>query len=128
MTIMIVSFVEDVHALAVMRELSVLGASVELLDLSDFPLRQTLSMTFKDRSRQFILKRDGGAELDLAEVSAVWWRRPQAFELPKAMTDTGHRRFVVSEGTTALQGLYRAIDAFWVNEPSRDAAAHHKPW
>ena len=46
----------------------------------------------------------------------------------EAVTDRTQRRFAVSEATTAWQGLYHSLDAFWVNDPVRDAAAHHKPW
>jgi len=44
------------------------------------------------------------------------------------MTDPAHRRFAVSEAATAFQGLYQSMDALWVNDPFRDAAAAHKPF
>ena len=39
-----------------------------------------------------------------------------------------HRRFAYSEAATALDGLYQSLDAFWINDPRKDAAANHKPW
>ena len=42
--------------------------------------------------------------------------------------DAAHQRFAHSEAMTAFQGLYQALDADWVNEPGRDAAAAHKPY
>ena len=37
-------------------------------------------------------------------------------------------RFANSEATTAFQGLYQALDVYWVNEPALDAIASHKPY
>jgi glutathione synthase/RimK-type ligase-like ATP-grasp enzyme len=129
MTVLIISSPDDVHAQAVMTALAVRREpEVELLDLSGFPRSLTLSMAFEDGKRQFALGRPGGKTLDLDRVHAVWWRRPQPFVLPEAMTDAAHRRFAMSEAMTAFQGLYQSMDAVWVNEPLRDAAASHKPF
>ncbi|HUC61497.1 MAG TPA: alpha-L-glutamate ligase [Alphaproteobacteria bacterium] len=128
MTILVFSSLKDAHAPAVMAALTASGALVELLDLSEFPQRLSLSMEFEDGGRRFALVRKGGARLDLADVTSVWWRRPQPFAFPEAMADGARRRFAFSESSTAFQGLYAALDAFWVNEPGRDAAAAHKPW
>jgi glutathione synthase/RimK-type ligase-like ATP-grasp enzyme len=129
MTILIVSNLQDRHAQAVMEALADRGESaVELLDLSLFPTRLTLSMAFEAGERGAVLARPGGGRLDLADVRAVWWRRPQPFGLPASLTDPAHRRLALSEAATAFQGLYRSLDTFWVNEPGRDAAAAHKPF
>jgi glutathione synthase/RimK-type ligase-like ATP-grasp enzyme len=128
MNVLIISSLEDVHARAVMEALSARGAAVELLDLAEFPTRLALAMAFEDGERRFVLRREGGGRLDLSSVSAVWWRRPQPFDLPATVTDPAHRRFAISEAETAFAGLYNSLDAFWINDPRRDAAAHHKPW
>jgi len=128
MTVMILSSFEDPHAHAVMEALASRGTEVELLDLSEFPTRLALTMAFDDGARRFLLRRTGGGELDLATISAVWWRRPQPFRLPANVTDPVNRRFAMSEATTAFSGLYQSMDALWVNDPVRDEAAHHKPW
>ncbi len=129
MTLLIIASPDDVHAQAVMAALAVGGEpEAELLDLSGFPRSLVLSMAFEDGKHRFALGRSGGQTLDLDRVRAVWWRRPQPFVLPEAMTDAAHRRFAVSEATTAFHGLYQSMDALWVNEPLRDAAAAHKPF
>jgi glutathione synthase/RimK-type ligase-like ATP-grasp enzyme len=128
MTILVFSSLQDSHAPVVMRALTASAERVELLDLSDFPQHLSLAMEFEGGARRFTLARKGDARLDLADVTAVWWRRPQPFGLPSEMRDAAHRRFAHSESSTAFHGLYRALDAFWVNDPSRDAAAAHKPW
>jgi hypothetical protein len=125
---MILSSYEDPHAHAVIEGLRARGVGIELLDLSDFPTRLALSMAFGKGERRFALRRKGGGCLDLATIGSVWWRRPQPFRLPQTLRDPAHRRFVISESSTALFGLYQALDCFWVNDPARDEAAHHKPW
>jgi glutathione synthase/RimK-type ligase-like ATP-grasp enzyme len=128
MTVMILSSFEDPHAHAVMQALKSRDVAVELLDLSEFPTRLALSMAFEDGARRFLLSRFGGGRLDLSTITAVWWRRPQQFRLPASITDPVHRQFAISEATTAFSGLYQSLDAFWINDPVRDEAAHHKPW
>lgn len=128
MTVMILSSFEDPHSHAVMEALRERDVKVELLDLSEFPTRLALSMAFEDGARRLVLNRLGGGRLDLSTIGAVWWRRPQPFQLPESMKDPVHRRFAMSEASTAFSGLYQSLDAFWVNDPVRDEAAHHKPW
>src|SRR5215468_8198067 len=120
MTVLILSSVTDVHAHAVMTELAARGAAAEIVDLSDFPTRLSVSMAYRGGSRQFRLRRADGGELDLSAVHAVWWRRPQPFRLAPDIKDTNAQRFALSEAATAFQGLYQSLDAFWVNEPARD--------
>jgi len=103
MTILIISSVEDTHARAVMEALAALDVSVELIDLAEFPTRLSLSMAFEDGGHRFVLSRTGGGHVDLSEVKSVWWRRPQPFGLPTAITDPAHRRFAMSEAATAFQ-------------------------
>jgi glutathione synthase/RimK-type ligase-like ATP-grasp enzyme len=128
MTVLILSNASDPHARVVMEAIARQGARAELLDLSEYPARLALSLTFEDGARRFVLSRAGAGRLDLSTIGAVWWRRPQPFQLPPEMKDPGHRRFAVSEASTAFCGLYYSLDAFWVNDPRRDEAAHHKPW
>jgi len=127
MNVLIVSNVQDVHAQAVMGALAARGAHAELVDLSEFPTQLALSLFFEDGRRRFQLRRRGGGILDLDAIDAVWWRRPQPFRPPAGMDQTS-RQLALSESMTAFQGLYQALDAFWINEPARDAAASHKPY
>jgi hypothetical protein len=84
-------------------------------------------MAFNVGQQRFTLRRRGGGILDLDTVQAVWWRRPQPFGL-SAGTAAVHQRFAISEATTAFHGLYEALHAYWVNIPSRDVVAAHRPY
>jgi glutathione synthase/RimK-type ligase-like ATP-grasp enzyme len=102
--------------------------SVELLDLADYPGKLTLTLAFGNGERRFRLKRPGGGELDLGSVHAVWWRRPGQFGPPDTVRDEAHRRLALSEAATAFHGLFAAMDARWINPPTLDAVASHKPY
>jgi len=126
MTVLILASVSDIHAQAVMAALAARGAQAELVDTSEFPTNLALSMVF-DGERCFELRRRGGGVLDLNDVHAVWWRRPQPFRLPAGMDATA-QEFALSEARTAFHGLYQSLDAVWINDPARDAVAAHKPY
>jgi glutathione synthase/RimK-type ligase-like ATP-grasp enzyme len=128
MTVLIVSSLSDAHAQAVMTALTERDCPVELLDLSDFPVSLTLTMAYSQRERRFALRRRDGRSLDLGEIRAVWWRRPQPFGFPPDLADPAARHFALSESTTAFQGLFQSLDTRWINEPSRDLVASHKPY
>lgn len=128
MTVLIVSSFADPHARGVIAELAKLGTEVELLDLADYPGKLTLTLAFGDGKRRFLLKRPGEGQLDLDTVRAVWWRRPGAFSLPELLRDPAHRRLAQSEANAAFQGLFAAMEALWINEPTLDALASYKPY
>ena len=128
MTIMIVSNVEDVHAHAVMKACA-LERCCRTARLIEFSTRLALSMSFEDGARRFVLTRPDGGRLDLSAIGAVWWRRPQPFRLPAAVTDPTQRRFAMSEATTAWQGLYQALDVSLGEQPGvRLPPRIIKPW
>lgn len=128
MNVMIVSTVGDPHARAVMAALTAQGASVDLLDLTEFPAQLALTMAFEDGARRFQLRRTGGGSLDLDSIGAVWWRRPQGYGVPQNFAEPVHRQYALCEADTAFQGLYQSMQALWVNEPARDIVAGHKPY
>jgi glutathione synthase/RimK-type ligase-like ATP-grasp enzyme len=128
MTVLIVSSPVDVHARAVIAKLAELRIRTELLDLSEFPNKLTLTMAYAGGQRRLQLRRPGEGQLDLDSVRAVWWRRPGAFNLPDSLKAPVHRRLALSETNTAFSGLYQSLQALWVNPPIRDAAASHKSY
>lgn len=119
----------DEHALAVAGRLHERGGRAEIVDLSCFPQRASLSARYACCAdcggRGFVLELERG-RLDLAEVGAVWWRRPQSPEPSPEIRDGGHRSFAVTEAYEALTGVWHSLDAFWVNDPARDQVAHRK--
>ncbi|UCD50359.1 MAG: hypothetical protein JSW27_22885 [Phycisphaerales bacterium] len=125
--ILILSTPRDDHAQTVLAELLKLGAQAQLLDLSEFPQRLGLVMRYEDGERRFAF---GCAEagLDINACHAIWWRRPQAPQISANVMRDSHRYFAMNECSEALQGLWHALEVFWINDPARDQLAHRKAY
>jgi glutathione synthase/RimK-type ligase-like ATP-grasp enzyme len=126
--ILVLSNHRDEHAQAVMVELSRHGAPVQLLDLSRFPLQLGLTMRYDGRGGHAFHFGCDDRRLDLDDCGAVWWRRPQHPTVEGAVGKAAHQHFALNECQEALNGLWEASDAFWVNEPMRDVVANRKAY
>lgn len=125
--ILIVSATADAHAAAVVAELNRRGAGTALVDMSHFPRDGALALGFGGGPTERRLTLEG-SDIDLTSVRAVWWRRPQPYGLHPAMADPVARNFALHEVHEAVEGLWLTLDAAWVNDPARDAAAARKVW
>lgn len=125
--ILIVSTPRDEHAQAVQIELAKLGARSQLLDISEFPRSLALSMDYSGADHHFIFGCDESG-LNLAGCGAIWWRRPQPPQVSSQVTQPTYQAFALNESAEALQGLWYALDAFWVNDPRRDHVAQRKAY
>jgi glutathione synthase/RimK-type ligase-like ATP-grasp enzyme len=124
--IAVVSYAEDPHAVAVMAHLRELGARVELLDLSELPDRATLAIGYPNGGAPTLeYLPEGRAPIDLRDVRAFWWRRPQVAN-PEAIADPAARLFAANEWQEAIAGLWQLVDARWINDPVRDEVAARK--
>ena len=125
--ILVLSTDEDAHATTVLRRLAQRGHPATLVNLSEFPVHVRLSIGYQPGAPadHYLLLGDG-TDLPLASCGVVWWRRPQPFQLHSEITDPAYREFAYSECFEAMTGLWLAVDAFWINNPSRDADAAHK--
>ncbi len=124
--IVAVSHARDEHAPPVLAALRRLGADGVLLDLADFPLRATIALAHGGRRRARSVLRTPAGAIDSREVRAVWWRRPEPFDLGRGLS-RADAEFSFRQLLEALGGLAASLDASWVNDPWRDAAASHKP-
>jgi glutathione synthase/RimK-type ligase-like ATP-grasp enzyme len=112
-----------------MRELARIGETdVHLIDFRNMPQRMSVNMAISNgHGAGFELVLPDGKALRMENVTACWWRRPQAFALPQGMAPHAHH-FALTELSTAFQGMWQCSDALWVNDVVKDAAAAHKPW
>jgi glutathione synthase/RimK-type ligase-like ATP-grasp enzyme len=128
MAILVLASHDDEHATVVAREINRLGGAAEIVDLSAFPEHVRLSMHYDCcGGREFALELPGGHR-NVGDFGSVWWRRPQTPLVSSDITRPTHRLFAVNEAQEALYGLWHTLDAFWVNDPSRDLVAHRKPF
>jgi glutathione synthase/RimK-type ligase-like ATP-grasp enzyme len=125
--ILIVSSKDDPHAQRVAAELARLGADARILDLRDFPTRLALALRYSsDEIGPRHVRCHEGCDIDVHAVTALWWRRPQPFQLDAGILRPSHRTFAYNECHEAWSGLWQSLDVLWVNHPSRDEAAAHK--
>jgi glutathione synthase/RimK-type ligase-like ATP-grasp enzyme len=119
--ILIIGPRNDLHHRLVHARLSEKGASAVIVDLNEFPRRMKLSFGVSNEGKpQMILKRaDEPREIDLSQVTAVWFRRWVDFTLDPAMAEED-AAFAKQESASLVQSLVEALkDCFWVNHPTR---------
>ncbi len=126
--ILVVSHRGDEHARAVLAALRRRGAPSRLLDLSRFPTELALTIPAGGERGGALLAPRRGTPLRLEEVRSVWWRRPLPFVLHDDLRGEARRIHAWREARAAFAGLWRSLDARWVNEPAREEAAAAKPW
>ncbi len=128
-SILIISSERDEHAGAVANQLTRLGVEHHLLDLAGFPENVGLVLRYANEAAPAALLRGvGGADIDLANVGAVWYRRPQPFVIPASLNRPSHRTFAYNESHEAIAGLWQMLDVFWMNHPTRDEVAARKAY
>lgn len=124
----IVSHAGDLHTQAVAGHLDRRGAGHRLLDTSRVPTAAALTSRQRPDGTWTGTWSDADGDLDLADVHAVWWRRPQPFVLHDEVTRPHDRGFAHGECAAMVAGLWSCMDAEWVNDPDRDEAASRKMW
>lgn len=125
--ILIVSYDED-HTLAVMRDLEPTGCETVRVDFADFPAHGEISLEYPVNGHPHYAIRTPTAQTSLKQCRVAWWRRVSPFTLDGGLGTSTDRDFAASETGQALGGLFQSLDCTWVNPPSLDAVAQHKPY
>ncbi len=87
----------------------------------DFPSATLLGWTPGETR----LVMSNGRRLELGDVQSVWYRRPLPPD-PSAWGTAERARWAIGEARETLEGLWRTLDAFWVNHPDRNRLAGSK--
>jgi ATP-grasp ribosomal peptide maturase len=125
MTVLIVSMAADWSAQQVTAHLADRGVPHTHLDTGRFPAHATLAAR-SGATWTGHLTLDDGPAVDLAAVTAVYYRRPTDFTLPDGMSGP-EQRFARSQARAAVGGILASVDAHWINHPSALADAEYKP-
>lgn len=121
--ILIITFPDNDH---VNRVLAHLTQPYALLDMADFPQRARMHAAAGGTTDTLLLDLPDGRRIDLDSVGAVWNRRIKPFDIDPAISDETGRLFAWSETTEAVNGLWYAMDCFWMNHPTADEMALRK--
>lgn len=124
--IILVSHLDDPHAVHVLARLQSRGADVVLFDTARFPRDIQLSVAQSHAERWRASVNIAGEPRDLTDARVVWWRRPLPFRLHDEVADAEERAFAYGECHAATSGLWSCLDAVWINDPDRDQIAARK--
>ncbi|MEU5945958.1 MvdC/MvdD family ATP grasp protein [Micromonospora sp. NPDC047465] len=113
--ILILTQADDVHADAAEAELGRRDARWLRFDPAQVPTRASIAVHFADGRVRRTLHHDGG-QVDLDEVSAVWFRRPGR-PVPPAHLTGYLADFVAGESATFVGDAWETLDALAVPAP-----------
>lgn len=115
--ILILTQAIDSHADLVIKKLGERGADVIRFNPAHFPVQSQLSLTYSPTgSVRYFLQTSAG-RIDLDQVTAAWYRRPEA-PIPHAeITDKTRRDFVAQESKAFTGEVWDSLDCFWLPGP-----------
>lgn len=127
MKVLIVTHSEDNESTTLVGDaLREPGAEPLRLDTDLFPTEVQLAIHEAGSGRLLVMRRSGGPEVDLGEVSAVWYRRfAPGKKIPREM-DPQLRGPSVEESRRTLLGLLASLDAFILDPYDRVRRASNK--
>jgi ATP-grasp ribosomal peptide maturase len=129
-TVLIITDDSDTAAARVAAELAGRGVPVVTLDTADFPSLISMATrieTGSDGWTGIVMTQRG--EFELAEVGAVYSRRPTQFRMDVRMSSP-ERAFAYAEARYGFGGVLAALrqsGCLWVNDPMAAVRAEYKP-
>lgn len=111
----------DLTADWLVRELENRSALFVRFNTEDYPTRVGLEWS-PGAARLRLPER----EVLLSDVNAVWYRRPAAPRISEGLAPA-EAAWAQREAAVALMGVWRTVDALWVNHPDRNRLAESKP-
>ncbi|MEU2132363.1 ATP-grasp ribosomal peptide maturase [Streptomyces sp. NPDC018352] len=125
-TVLVIAARDDWPTDRVVKALTDGGAEVFRMDTAEFPQELTLAGRIDARQGWAGGLTTAHRAVDLADISAVYYRAPNPFALPTAMSEP-ERRFAAAQARAGLGGIITALDCRWVNHPAAMSRAEYKP-
>ena len=120
MNVLILSTPQDVHAKAVAKHLSALGATHTFFQFDQLINDTKLRLALDTRQSACSLELSDGSQVNLKEVDAVWFRRPGVVRF-SGLPEPWMEAMVRNEGSQVIGGIFRSLnDCLLVNHPGRD--------
>lgn len=120
MTVLVISQEQDLTADRVVLQLHG-RVPVARIDLGDFPTALRMSATTGEDGWRGVISA-GPRTIDLADITAVYYRRPSPFRMTGDMSGA-EAEWAVREARHGFGGVLAAINCRWVNNPHHMAAA-----
>lgn len=125
-SILVIAARDDWPTDRVVKVLADRGAAVFRMDTAEFPQELTLAGRIDARRGWAGGLATSHRAVDLAEITAVYYRAPNAFRLAEGMSEA-ERRFAAAQARAGLGGVLSALDCRWVNHPAAMSRAEYKP-
>jgi glutathione synthase/RimK-type ligase-like ATP-grasp enzyme len=124
--ILIISTKADAHIQPVTEHLDAAGTSWVRINTED--IARNLELTIEPTSGNGTIRvRDSGREINLQNVRAVWYRKPEPVDVSHFELDQGALDYVESELREVLDNLYALLSHVpWINNPLKTKLAHRK--
>jgi len=128
--IVVLAPTEDLHARRVAQEIELLGETAQIISWRSIARGLRASLSYNGRLAEVSIQSEqDGPTIELADIRAIWIRRPSPPAIPPAVIDPEHRRFARQEWQGVLDGLTMSLglDAVMVN-PLQAQRAAIKPY
>lgn len=125
MTVLVLSGEADPTTDEVVAALRRRRVEVFRADLAWFPQRLILAAELDGDRWAGALATDTRT-MALADITAVWYRRPGAFTLPAGLSEAAARH-AATEAKYGLGGVLESLGCLWVNHPTAEAQLARKP-
>ncbi|MFF2925522.1 ATP-grasp ribosomal peptide maturase [Streptomyces celluloflavus] len=126
-TVLVIAARDDWPTDRVVKTLDERGATVFRMDAAEFPEEAGLAARIDDSHGWAGGVVTSHRELDLADVSACYFRAPHPFRFPEGMSDA-EQRFAAAQARAGFGGILTALDCRWVSHPSAMSRAEYKPY
>ncbi|MFD9789408.1 ATP-grasp ribosomal peptide maturase [Streptomyces sp. NPDC059070] len=126
-TVLVIAARDDWPTDRVVKTLQDRGTAVFRMDAAEFPQEATLAARIDDAHPWHGGLTTSLRALDLADVSACYFRTPHPFRLAPGMSGP-ERRFAAAQARAGFGGILTALDCRWVNHPSAMSRAEYKPF
>ncbi|MGH3931108.1 MAG: MvdC/MvdD family ATP grasp protein [Pseudonocardiaceae bacterium] len=125
MTVLILARDLDASADEMVTALRERGTAICRVNTAWFPALLGLSAALRG-GRWSGWLRTSAHVVELEEVHAVWYRSPEAYDMPAGLSPV-ERQHCIREAKYGLGGVLASLPALWVNHPSRLADCAYKP-
>jgi glutathione synthase/RimK-type ligase-like ATP-grasp enzyme len=119
--ILILGDATDAHAAHLKQALEQAGVWVNYLNIRQFPSQ--LQLSWQPQQQQGNLYLPGNIKLAFDQIKSIFWRSLYPVQIP-ALDDAYQHRIAINDSMSALQVLFKACPARWVN--SWQAYQFHK--
>ncbi|TDC77502.1 MvdC/MvdD family ATP grasp protein [Streptomyces hainanensis] len=119
--LLVITAALDPTADLVLRELNHRGVAFLRVDLADFPRRLRLTTQLRPDGSWGGSLTDGRREIDLAELRAIWWRKPGSFGFTEGMS-APERGWADKQARAGFLGTLNSLpQVVWINRPEHNA-------